>query len=245
MRDDLLDAMAGVDWANAQLPILESRIKAWRETSPYELVEEFHPYNGEKVYKFANIRRLPSVVNVEAGLVIHALRSSLDVLANTLAQRNGSADPKNTQFPICRDEARFRWGKHAGLKEIKLLSAADCSVIENLKPWAGGYPHLFDLHTLDIVRKHRRLIGVYVMPVRATVSSLDGERGWRFSAVWKGFEDDAIVGWAKIDAPKPDFDVSLEVTLSEGRPYPAVPVLSVLDQFTRTTAEIINLFDNP
>jgi hypothetical protein len=242
-RDDLLDAQAGVDWADAQIPILEARIEAWRKSPAYELIEELHPQNGEKLYKLTNIRRLPSIVNAEAGLIINSLRCSLDLLANTLAKRNGHVNPKGVQFPICRSRLGFFQGKHAGQKEIRLLSDSDRKIIEDLEPWDGGHPHLFDLHTLDITRKHRNLIRVTVLPRQYSVSIIDGERGFRFGGVWKGFENDAIVGWTKIDAPKPDFEISLEVALSEGRPLPMDTVLSVLNKLARSVAAIIKLFD--
>ena len=203
MREDLLDAQAGVDWANAQIPILEARIKAWRQSPPYDLIEDLDPQNGEKLYKLANIRRLPPIVNAEAGLIINSLRCSLDLLVNILAKRNGHVNPIGVQFPICRTRQSFFEGKHAGQKEIRLLSAADRKIIEDLEPWSGGHPYLFDLHTLDITRKHRNLLGVQVLPRQYSVSIIDGERGFRFGGVWKGFENDAIVGWAKIDAPSP------------------------------------------
>jgi hypothetical protein len=251
MRDDLLDAQAGIDWANAQLKILEGRIEAWRQLPPYELIEELHPYNGEKVYKLANVRSLPQIINVEAGLIINSLRSTLDVLANILAARNGFPNSKDTQFPVCRSRDAFFLGKHAGHKDIKRLSTADQKIIKNLEPWAGGHPHLFELHTLDNVRKHRKLIDAYVMPVQMTVTRLDGESGFQFAdmregfriyGVWKGFEDDAIVGWTVIDAPKPDLNISLIVTLSEGHPFPTEPIFSVLDKFASATQAVVDLF---
>ena len=205
MTNDLSDVQAGIDWANAQIPILEARIKAWRESPPYNLIEELDPQNGEKLYKLANIRRLPSIVNAEAGLIINSLRCSLDLLVNILAKRNGHVNPIGVQFPFCRTRVGFFRGKHAGQKEIRLLSDADRKIIEDLEPWSGGHPNLFDLHTLDVTRKHRNLIRVQVLPRQYSVSLTDDARGWRFSGVWKRFENDAIVGWAKIDAPKPDF----------------------------------------
>lgn len=245
MRDDLLDAQAGVYWADAQIPILEARIKAWRESRPYDLVEEFHPQNGEKLYKLANIRRLPPIVNAEAGVIINSLRCSLDLLANTLAKRNGHVNPVGVQFPISRSRAGFFQGKHAGQKEIRLLSDADRKIIEDLEPWSGGHPHLFDLHTLDITRKHQNLLRVQVVPRQYSVSLTDDARGWRFGGVWKGFENDAIVGWTKIDAPKPDFEVSLEIALTEGRPLPTQTLLAALHDHASAVAAIIQLFDTP
>jgi hypothetical protein len=247
MRDDLLDVWAGVDWANAQLPILKARIDAWTESRPYGIVEEMHPYNREKVYKLSNVRRLPQIVNIEAGLVINGLRSSLDLLANVLSARNGFPNPKYTQFPICRSRAAFFNGKHAGHKDIDGLSAVDRQIIEDLEPWDGGHSSLFRLHCLDNVRKHRNLIGVSVLPPEISSDASDMATGFRVGirAVWRGFKDGAIVGSAKIDAPKPDIELPLQVTLSEGLAFPTLPLLAVLDNFTRATAEIIGLFDVP
>jgi len=243
MRDDLLDAIAGVEWADAQLPILELRIEAWRNIPPYEIVEELYPQNGEKAYKLTNTTRPPAIINAEAGLVINSLRSSLDLLANALAERNGSRDSKDTQFPVCRDQIGFRHGKHAGRKEIRRLSVADQNVIERLEPWAGGHPYLYRLHALDNIRKHRRLIGVEVMPIRATVSPIDAKRGFRFTGVWKGFENDAIVGWAPIDAPKADIQISPVVLLREGGPVATLTLLEALNKMCGAVRDIIALFD--
>jgi len=40
MRDNLLDAKACVDWAIAQLPVLNSRIESWLKASPYARIEK-------------------------------------------------------------------------------------------------------------------------------------------------------------------------------------------------------------
>jgi hypothetical protein len=245
MRDDLLEAQAGIDWANAQLPILEARIESWRKSTPYKIVEEMHPHNGEKVYKLAEVRQLPAIINLEAGLVINSLRSSLDVLTNILAKRNGALDPTDTQFPICRTRDAFFHGKHAGHKEIKRLSVADRKVIEQLEPWAGGHPQLFYLHTLDTLRKHRRLLGVFVHPVGLTLGNVERKSGFRIASAWKGFQNESIVGWAKIEAPKPYVEITLDVTLAEGQRFPSVPILCILDEFTRSVEAVVNLFDAP
>jgi hypothetical protein len=245
MRDDFLDAQAGIDWANAQIPILKARIEAWRQSPPYDLIEDLHPQNGEKLYKLANIRRLPPIVNAEAGVIINSLRCSLDLLANTLAKRNGHLNPVRVQFPISRSRTGFFQGKHAGQKEIRLLSSADRKIIEDLEPWSGGHPHLFDLHTLDITRKHQSLIRVQVLPRQYSVSLTDDARGWRFSGVWKGFENDAIVGWTKIDASKPDFEIALQVALTERRSLPTQTLLAALHEHAGSVAAIIQLFDTP
>ena len=81
------------------------------------------------------------------------------------------------------------------------------------------------------------------MLTRMTISPLDWDAGFRFSGIPYGFENDTVVGWAKIDTPKPDIDLSLEVTLSEGRPFPTEPILPVLHAFARSTQAIVSIFD--
>lgn len=40
MREDLLDAQAAVDWAEAQLKTFISRLSTWKATNPYVAIAE-------------------------------------------------------------------------------------------------------------------------------------------------------------------------------------------------------------
>lgn len=243
MRADLLDVYAGVEWAESQLKVLEGRIEAWRKFPTHEVIEELNPDRGHKFFKLRNVRPLPSLVNVEAGLIINSLRSSLDVLVNVLAARAGHTHPESTHFPICSDREKFFHGKHAGRKAIRLLSAADQKVIKDLEPWTGGHRHLANLHALDIVRKHRRLVSVHPLRDRLTIGNITADSGFQFVEDWHRFENDAVIGRAKIDAPKPDIEVSFEISLVDGNSFPAVELTRALSEFARATAAIIKLFD--
>lgn len=240
MRADLLDAYAGVQWAEAQLEVLQGRIEAWGKFPTYDVVEQVDPDRGQKLYKLANVRPLPTLVNVETGLIINSLRSSLDVLANALAARHSHANQERTYFPICPSRQKFSdWGR----KTIKPLSPADRKVIEDLKPWPGGHRHLSDLHTLDIIRKHRRLVGINPLPIGLSVGNIERSSGFQFFQNWEGFENDAAIGRSRIDAPKPNIEIRLEVALMDGSRFPAMELVRALDEFTRATAAIITLFD--
>jgi hypothetical protein len=167
MRDDLLDAQASVDWAVAQFEHLGRRLEAWRYEHPYSIFEEPDPEMGKKIIRLSNIKMPPRIINAEVGAIINSIRSSLDVLVNTLARRNISARGdghtcvKDARFPISSSRADFFEGKHAGRKKIKRLSDVDRAIIESLEPWHGGYNDtLIILHELDIARKHHRLINV-------------------------------------------------------------------------------------
>ncbi len=104
---------------------------------------------------------LPQFLNVEVGLVINAIHTSLDLLAASLAIRNG-VEPSDTHFPIfksserCSDPVKGVQGK----KCKKWFSSSNRAIIEDLKPYKGGDALLYPLRQLDNMRKHRRLISV-------------------------------------------------------------------------------------
>jgi hypothetical protein len=47
MRADLLDAKASVDWAKAQIPILQDRLITWQRQRPYRIVAEPDPVDEQ------------------------------------------------------------------------------------------------------------------------------------------------------------------------------------------------------
>jgi hypothetical protein len=246
MRDDLLDAQASVDWAVSQFKHLGPRLEAWRYERPYSISEKPDPEMGKKIIRFSNIKMPPRILNAEVGAIINSLRSSLDVLVNILARRNGHACVKDTQFPISPRRADFFEGKHAGRKQIKRLSNADRAIIESLEPWRGGdNPLLIALHDIDVARKHRRLIGVSATPQWMTVTPGAIETGLELVRGWPGFKNDTIIATANINAPNSEFHFSLQVTLDEAGPVSGQPVIASLNQFASLVNSIIELFDTP
>ncbi|MBM3545969.1 MAG: hypothetical protein FJX54_03370 [Alphaproteobacteria bacterium] len=159
MRDDLLDAQASVDWAVAQIPVLERRIADWMGSRPYELVMEDDPKTGEKLMVAYLRATLDPLAVVEAGAIINAIRSSLDLVAASLARRNGKPPSKNTHFPIFRSIHDFA-DPLEGIESKEWLSKSEIAKIKALRPYHGGDPCLWLPHQLDILRKHKRLIAV-------------------------------------------------------------------------------------
>jgi hypothetical protein len=246
MRDDLLDAQANVDWAKAQFDSLQRRLIAWREDAPYGFSEEFRPEMGKKIIRLCNVKLPPPIINAEVGFIVHAIRCSLDVLINALAERNGHPAPKDTRFPICASRDEFFHGKHAGRKAIKRLSAADQALIEDLEPWRGGNnPMLIALHDLDIMRKHRRLIAVTATPQLVMITSASRGRGIKFRSVWAGFENDAIVATTDPNENASDIQIAFDVTFNEVGAVSGKLVITTLDEFASLANSIIKRFDTP
>ena len=90
MRDDLLDAQAAVDWAVSQNHVLHQRVMAFINGKPYAVVQEVDPHSRQKVTKIAKVTPIPRVIKAETGAIVHSIRSSLDLLATVLAERNGA-----------------------------------------------------------------------------------------------------------------------------------------------------------
>lgn len=244
MRDDLSDARAAVNWSVAQMDVLKSRLVAWRQNPPYRLVSDHDAETGEKLLRLRDVQLPPAIINAEVGFIVHAIRSALDVLINTLAERNGHIAPKDARFPICRDIFDFRAGKHAGRKAIKRLSPADQTTIEDLEPWYGGKnPMLIALHDLDIMRKHRRLIAVTMEPYNLFVQGAQRGRPMRFLPISAAFQNDAVVARLTPEFYDSYVELAFDITFNEAGIIANRPVLAALNDFADLASSIIGLFD--
>ncbi len=107
----------------------------------------------------AKMTAVPTVaLRSEIGMIVNEQRAILDALACALANRNGANHTNDVYFPITRDKAGF---DELGRRKIRKLSQQDQDIIEALLPWGtedGGHPYLFQLHEVDRVRKHQKLL---------------------------------------------------------------------------------------
>ena len=156
MRDDLLDAQAAVDWAVAQVPLLQQGFLDWQRRNPYRVVQERDPDTGQDVAVTYD-QPFPLTFNAWAGSIINSLRSGLDLLAAGLAARNNVRPSHKTHFPIFRS-LHDMIDPLEGIEGKKWLSTSERAAIKALKPYHGGDDTLWPLHRLDILRKHERLL---------------------------------------------------------------------------------------
>ena len=246
MRADLADVWACLNWAIAQIDLLNAKIVAWQNNAPYGFREEPHSEMGEKIIRLANVKQPSPLINVEVGMVIHCIRSALDILMVKLAEREGHVAPTDVYFPIVASRAELSQGRSPAIKKIDRLSDVNKQIIESLKPYKGGDDTLFAIHRLDIMRKHQRLIGVRVVPSRFIVSPYALRYGLKIVPVWNGFQDDAIVGTIHIDAPSHDIVITPQITFEgTGLPVDGQFVLKILADFAARADRIIKMFDDP
>ena len=242
MRNDLLDAYAAVDWAIAQLPIIDQAIHAWFKTPPYLLIEELHPEVNQKHFKLAINRPLPGTINAGVGAVINSIRTSLDLLASALAIRNGKTPNSDRHFPIYATDLDFIDPLNV-IKRKKWLSAVELQIIESLKPYRGGDDLLFALHQLDILRKHERLISVHLIPTSFKVTPEIHTGALHLPLVWPGFKDGAVIAWSRIDAPDCEPDITADIALNETDLLQGYPLIATLRQLAGHAHRIIELFE--
>jgi hypothetical protein len=243
MRDDLLDSLACVDWAIAQSDLLEGRINRWINDRPYVAREHKDAQTGEETWQITEVDPIPRVINVEIGAIINALRSSLDVLATKLAERNGHFGKTDVYFPVTRSAATF---KSEGRKKIRRLSACAQTAIERLQPYHGGDKPLLllSLHNIDNARKHRQLIGVE--------STAPGVSIFRYGAMPE--TDDIMRAQAPdhgyVDARSsadPDYQIQvrIEVAFRDAGVLTGKPITPALRELISLTHAIIAIFDGP
>jgi hypothetical protein len=159
MRADLLHAQASIDWAVAQFPPFNERIKAWLADNFDVIIKEQPAPATHNVIVAIQKQPLPLAFNVEAGAYINVIRSSLDILATSLAHRYRIPRPEDAYFPVASSVTAWSAGNYKGAKFVKALPTPERSIIETLKPYQGGNDTLWSLHHLDITRKQKRLFG--------------------------------------------------------------------------------------
>ena len=167
MRDDLLDAQASVDWAVAQIPLVQQSLIEWQGGHPYLISREADPQSDGDIVVAIQQTPLPLTFNAWMGAILNSLRSSLDLLAASIAARNGEKSNSWRHFPIFDSLYEMIDPVRGidGSERKKWLSENERAAIKALNPYKGGDETIWTLHQLDILRKHERLISA--VPGRA------------------------------------------------------------------------------
>jgi hypothetical protein len=250
MRDDLPHAQASVDWAETNLPLFKKRLDAWLRENVDVNIRELPPDVPNDIVVIAAKEPFPLGFQVEAGVYLNAIRSSLDILSSALANRHCQALIDDAYFPIAGSRAIFLAGKgYKGDKLIQALPAKERSIVESLKPYRGpdGNQLLCALHDLDIVRKHVRLLEAGIAP-RTFIVSGWGDAIKAFTPVSTGWvstgPDETTIGLlAKNAAEKPQIKATPQVSFGETAYLPRREVITALHQFAGLAKAIIREFD--
>jgi hypothetical protein len=245
MRDDLLDAQAAIDWAVTHIECVQDRFEAYVRRRPYDVVMEDDPNGtGEKLLVAYSLGDPDLLLNAAVGAILNSLRSSLDLLFFSLVRRNGKEPSRYARFPIRESRADFLSADKSFKKE-QWLTQAQRATIESLRPYNGGDPALYNLHHLDIIRKHRRLVEIRPAPDSVRLPFIVAH-----SAIWGYFDDKTVLlrfpPGADIAITKDNCEISLQISFYEpSLGLSHAPVVRVLRHLAEVTTGIIKTFDTP
>lgn len=178
---DLSGVDRKIDWAKRHLADLKASIGETLYTHPYRFDSHMDAETGDYVITVHDLPDMPPDWSLRVGDVVHNLRSALDHLAWQLVILDGGCPDEKTQFPIHESpfNKKGEWIRpqlRPAVTRVQILDA-----LEDVQPYFGpqGEPvvyatnHLWRIHRLDIIDKHRLLL-----VVRATLNVGGMWWGW-------------------------------------------------------------------
>jgi hypothetical protein len=253
MRPDLIHAQASVNWTVSQLPSFRDRINKWLRDNIYVDFDDPDPNVPNDVVVVVERELFPLSFMVEAGAYLNALRSSLDILACSLAARYGLPNADEFYFPIAASEQKFKASKFTA-QFLNGLPQAERDKIESLKPYARGYPNgggndlLWSLHRLDIIRKHKRLLEQAIRPQTILVGGWAKGLDEAFTPV-AGYVnncDKTVIGLlTKGYRDKVQISCTPLIVFNEPMLIQYKPAIELLEEYAQLATSIIALFDDP
>jgi hypothetical protein len=242
MRPDLLESEAYLGWVSSQLLPFHRRLEAWLETNVVIEIRHVPPPATHDAIVALERQPLPISLSVEAGAYVNTMRSSLDILAMTIARRHSLAiAERDICFPIADSEkALIRKG---GAPLLQQLPEEDRVKLLALKPYRGGNTALWALHRLDIERKHHRLLDVQIRPIHLSVSG--SLKPGDFEPFHEPFQGGAetVLGLIRKGVPVPAFQSRFYVAINEPDRIQRRPVLATLAYLADAATSAIKLFD--
>ena len=143
---------AKVERAQRHLGDLETEIRSFLRTGPYQIASERDPQTGEVRHCAKSVTEVPLTISAGAGDVLHNLRGALDHLACELVIVGGNYPTRNTGFPIF---ASFAIYKAQAPAKVQGMREDAVEAIEAIKPYKGGNDTLWRLHFLSNIDKRR------------------------------------------------------------------------------------------
>jgi hypothetical protein len=182
MEDRCESALWKIERARKHADDLEAEVEAFWSAGHFQIDEVESSLGAVAKYQVTSLDLLPESVPLMVGDAAHNIRSALDHFAFA-AVPNPDED---TAFPIWRKRnvakpTVIQWQKKVG-QQLNGASSGLLQAIQRLEPWKTGKDaHLWAIHELDRVDKHRLLISLSVVN---TLITLEGE-GYDFETVRK------------------------------------------------------------
>ncbi len=192
MDDRFESALEKIERARKHIDDLHAEVEAFWSTDHCQIGEveyESSVSSSTVKYQITRVDSLPNNIPLMVGDAAHNIRSALDHFAFAAVPTPN----EDTAFPIWR---KRNVAKPTGIQwqdkvdhQLKGASPRLLQAVKELEPWATGKEHhLWAIHELDRVDKHRLLISLAVVN---KLILLEGE-GYEFDTVrtFSGYGDD-------------------------------------------------------
>ena len=206
-KPDLAYAHASIDWAERQISPFESKLGVWLKDN---VVVELRDNDVNFILFLIEKEWLPLSFSVEVGAYINALRSSLDILATALALRHGVEPNRKIYFPIKRSLEDFAKDEFVNKMPNEVRRA-----LAQLKPYDGGNQALYELHQMDVTRKHSRLLEVVVRPQTIKISGWGKAARFTPAAHPVSANGETLLGFVEKGSETPTIEIEPCVAISE------------------------------
>jgi hypothetical protein len=145
-------------WAGDHITDLDTAMEQFFDTGPYRVRTEKDSETSEYVYYFMGVSPYLRDIVGHVGDALHNLRSSLDHLACQLVLANRAKVERYTRFPIYNRSTKDPQGFFE--ESVKGMRPDAVNDIAAWKPYEGGNDTLWLLHKLDVLDKHREILGI-------------------------------------------------------------------------------------
>jgi len=180
-NQNVLDALL-VKVDRAYKHIIELNAETLRflgEGGPYNTIFEDDPNTLQRTYYLRIRKETPSQFSAMIGDIAQNLRSSLDHIAWPLVKSSPmtpKAEDRNIYFPIFKTAQQYQAEK---MRKISGMTAAAIQAIDRIEPYyrptgdpssgIGNGAHLYILHEINKLDKHRLLVPIWGSTVSHTI----------------------------------------------------------------------------
>ena len=265
MSIDLSSAWSKFGRAQHHLQALDSEIRRYLDSQPYEVIEKVDtdardPFGWPAIDHAFRVwvkRECPPEWELVVGDCLHNLRCVLDHLAWTLA--GSSSNDSKTQFPIF--ESLGMYEKFAE-KQTALIPDELRAIIKELQPFKASPSDprrdaLWVLHELERIDKHRR-----ILVVSTATTTRYGRLNRKIPGLITGydmlagntpFQHGALIArynltFDRDERPPPDVEMdmafSFDMAFDPVGPARGEPVIESLNKLSTHVAQVLKLFED-
>jgi hypothetical protein len=158
-----------VEWANHHILTLKDALNAFMQTDFYRVrIEEDVEVKGRKTTPRTDRVEVeitqdpPLEISLIIGDIVHNLRAALDLAMCEMIEGFGGTLHRHTHFPIRETRQEVISAVDNGAVNgapTDLITV----LIDIMQPYKGGNDTLYDVHTLDVLDKHRMIIPTFDM----------------------------------------------------------------------------------